>query len=184
MQVGGIIFSPVLLEGWCTAYYASKSGGDVLWERSAPAGGREGRCHTQNDPHVQFWDEKLEGRMGAGLLLGSGLCRHMAIIWSSFEHAASLLMKRAVVQHENRAAKDKGQFPPTAITKREAEGSNKQRRSQRHPSDQLFNKIDSQLLARNFKPPLMALLLTFKQNNNHSDLISSPLVQKNPLYKN
>lgn len=35
---------------------------------------------THNDPHVQFWDKKLEGRMGAGLLLSSGLCRHMVII--------------------------------------------------------------------------------------------------------
>lgn len=117
----GIIFSPVSPKDLMHCYYAPKSGEETLWECSALAGGREGRCHTQNDPHVQFWDEKLEGRMGAGLLLSSGLCRHMVIIWSSFEHAASLLMKRAVVQYENRAASTKGQFPPTAITKREPE---------------------------------------------------------------
>lgn len=82
-------------------------------------------------------------------------------------------MKRAVVQHENRAAKDKGQFPPTAITKKEAEGSNKHRRSQRHSPDHLINEIDFLLLARSYKP-LMALLLTVKQNRKTFDLISSP----------
>lgn len=144
----------------------------MLWERKAQAGGREGHCHTQNDPHVQFWDEKLEGRKGAGLLLGSRLCRHMAIIWSSFEHAASLLMKRAVVQHENQAAKDKGQFPPTAITKREAEGSNKQLRSQRHSSDHLFNEIDFLLLARNYKPLTTTFDSQTKYEEFWSDLIT------------
>ena len=65
---------------------------------------------THNDPHVQFWDKKLEGRMGAGLLLSSGLCRHMVIICSSFEHAGSLLMKSAAVQHENWAAEARANF--------------------------------------------------------------------------
>lgn len=69
----------------------------------------------------------------------------MAIICSSFEHAASLLMKRAVVQHENRAAKDKGQFPPTAITEREAEGSDKQRHPRRPSSDHIYNETESLL---------------------------------------
>lgn len=147
MQVG-IIFSPVLLDGRWTAYYVSKSRGGMLWERNAQAGGREGHCHTQNNPHVQFWDEKLKGGKGASLLLGSGLCRHMAIIWSSFEHAASPLMKTAVVQHENQVAKDKGQFPPTAITKREAESSNKQQRSQHHSSDHLLNGLSTVFFTR------------------------------------
>lgn len=74
---------------------------------------------THNDPHVQFWDKKLEGRKGAGLLLSSRLCRHVVIIWSSFEHAASLLTKRAAVQHDSRTANKRAnfQFPPTAETK-------------------------------------------------------------------
>lgn len=75
------------------------------------AGRGEGRdVVTHGDPHVQFWDMKLEGRMGAGLLLSSGLCRHMVIICSSFGHAASLLMKRADVQHENYAANTRANF--------------------------------------------------------------------------
>lgn len=70
--------------------------------------GRDAVAH--NDPHVQFWDKKLEGRKGAGLLLSSRLCRHMVIIWSSFEHAASLLTKRAAVQHESRTANMRANF--------------------------------------------------------------------------
>lgn len=105
----GIIFSPVFLKGWCTAIMHLK------WEKkyceNVLCRLGEGRdVVTHNDPHVQFWDKKLEGRMGAGLLLSSGLCRHMVIIWSSFEHAASLLMKRAVVQHENWAANTRANF--------------------------------------------------------------------------
>lgn len=43
-----------------------------------PGEGRDVVAHK--GPHVQFWDKKLEGRIGAGLLLSSGLCRHMVII--------------------------------------------------------------------------------------------------------
>lgn len=58
----------------------------------------KGGTMSHKDPNVQFWDEKLEGRMGADLLCRSGLCRHMVIIWNSFEcTAACYLMMRPVM---------------------------------------------------------------------------------------
>lgn len=104
-----IIFSTVFLKCTCTAIMHLK------WEKKYCENGlcRSGKGRdvvTHSDPHVQFWDKKLEGRMRAGLLLSSGLCRHMVIIWNSFEHAASLLMKRVVIQHENQAANTRAHF--------------------------------------------------------------------------
>lgn len=88
---------------------------------------------THNDPHVQFWDKKLEGRLGAGSPFNSGLCRHMVIICTGFEHAASLLMKRAVVQHENRAADTWANFHLLQRQRRGSRGGITQAVSNHHP---------------------------------------------------
>lgn len=102
----------------------------LTWEKRlcesahCPGEGRDVVAHK--GPHVQFWDKKLEGRIGAGLLLSSGLWRHMVIICSSFEHAASLLMKRAVVQHESLAANTRANFLLLQEQKRRNRQDNRQ----------------------------------------------------------
>lgn len=99
LSLGQNIFL-MLLKGWRTAIMHLKREKKYCENVLLPAG--EGRAAVaHNRPNVQFWDKKLEGRLGAALLLSSGLRRHVVIIWTSFECTASFWMKRAVVQDEN-----------------------------------------------------------------------------------